>query len=100
MFNGRAPVREYFGFSLFSFFTTILSIGTIGPKGASLVLLGLLLPSLALVVRRLHDLGASGWLLLVALLPYVGAICLIVLMLIPSNLQPNKYGNSPLRSPF
>jgi uncharacterized membrane protein YhaH (DUF805 family) len=57
------------------------------------------LPSLAVAVRRLHDTGRSGWWMLVALVPVVGAIVVLVLMVTGGDAGPNGYGPRPLRHP-
>ncbi len=57
--------------------------------------LGLLLPSLAVTVRRLHDIGKSGWNILWAAIPIIGAIIVLVWMCQDSDVVANKYGESP-----
>ena len=59
----------------------------------------MLLPGLAVTVRRLHDTGKSGWMLLVGLIPVVGAIWLLVLLLADSQPEANEYGPNPKTSP-
>lgn len=101
-FSGRASRSEYWWYVLF---TVILSfaIGFIfGIFGAvkasqwvgSLVNLALLLPGLGVCVRRLHDIGKSGWWLLIGLIPVVGWIILIVWYCQPSA-SANEYGPVP-----
>ena len=53
------------------------------------------MPSLAVAVRRLHDIGKSGWMLLIGLIPLVGAIWLLILLLRDSEAGENKYGPNP-----
>jgi len=60
-----------------------------------LYLLAIIIPSLAVGVRRLHDVGKSGWMMFIALIPLVGAIWLLVLMVIDSNPGENQYGQNP-----
>ena len=55
----------------------------------------ILIPSLAVAVRRLHDVGKSGWVLLIGLIPLVGAIWLLILLLRDSEAGENKYGPNP-----
>ena len=55
----------------------------------------LIIPSIALTVRRLHDTGKSGWYYLLALIPYVGSIIIFVFTLLDSTPGPNKYGPNP-----
>ena len=57
--------------------------------------LAMFIPGLAVAVRRLHDVGKSGWMLLIAFLPFIGAIWLIVLLVKDSYSGENKYGPSP-----
>lgn len=57
-----------------------------------LVSLGLLLPNLALAVRRLHDTDRSGWWLLIGLIPIVGSLVLLVFYLLPGTQGQNRFG--------
>lgn len=57
--------------------------------------LATLLPSLSVEVRRLHDVGKSGWWLFIALVPLVGAILLLVWFCTDSNPAENQYGPNP-----
>ena len=57
--------------------------------------LGLFLPSLAVTVRRLHDIGKSGWNILWAIIPLIGVIIVLVWMCQDSDVVANKYGESP-----
>ncbi|HEX6254993.1 MAG TPA: DUF805 domain-containing protein [Euzebyales bacterium] len=54
-----------------------------------------LVPALAVAIRRLHDTGRSGWWLLIALIPLIGPIVLFVFYVLDSNRDPNQYGPSP-----
>ena len=60
-----------------------------------LFLLATFLPGLALVVRRQHDIGLSGWFYLLVLIPYVGGLIVFVFTLIPSQKHDNKWGPVP-----
>jgi uncharacterized membrane protein YhaH (DUF805 family) len=57
--------------------------------------LAILLPSLAVAVRRLHDVGKSGWFYFIALIPLVGAIWLLVLFCTEGDNGENEYGSDP-----
>ena len=57
--------------------------------------LGIIVPSLAVTVRRLHDTGKSGWMLLIGLIPLVGPIILLVSYFTDGDLGANQYGPSP-----
>lgn len=54
-----------------------------------------LIPGLSVSVRRLHDVGKSGWMLLIALIPLIGAIWLFVLLVTDSKPGENEYGPNP-----
>lgn len=54
-----------------------------------------LIPSLAVVVRRLHDVGKSGWMFLILLIPIVGFIWILVLLLTDSQQESNNWGDNP-----
>lgn len=62
---------------------------------ASLYSLAVLIPSLAVGVRRLHDIGKSGWWLLISLIPLVGGIWLLVLLATNGVVGENQYGPDP-----
>jgi len=57
--------------------------------------LATLIPGLAVAVRRLHDVGKSGWMLFIVLIPLIGAIWLLVLMVTDSQQGTNKWGQNP-----
>ena len=104
-FKTRARRKEYWMFTLFSILISGIlnlidtNLGTefnngIGLFGGIYSLL-ILVPSLAVGGRRLHDVGKSGWMLLVALIPLIGAIWLLILFCKDSQLQENKWGVNP-----
>ena len=66
---------------------------------STLYSLAVLIPGIAVSVRRLHDVGKSGWMLLIALIPIIGTIWLIVLYLSDSEPGENEYGPSPKYDP-
>lgn len=135
-FSGRAPRAEYWWYFLATILAYIVVMivenivgldGTVGPYGLlSLVLmLGLLIPGLAVTVRRLHDTNRSGWWILIAVIPYfivgvvagaaivggsmaglagagllglvalAGAVVLLIFMVLPGTRGDNKYGSDP-----
>ncbi|OMF22687.1 hypothetical protein BK133_25635 [Paenibacillus sp. FSL H8-0548] len=98
-FSGRARRTEYWMFVLFNFIAAVVlgilqSIIGIDPFLTSIYSLFVLLPSLAVAVRRLHDTGRSGLWLLIALIPLIGAIILIVFYCQDSQ-DNNQYGQNP-----
>lgn len=99
-FEGRVRRKEYWMFTLFNLIFAILAVvidGLIG-TGAIIYLfyvLATLIPNLSVSVRRLHDVGKSGWMYLVALIPLVGFIWLLVLFTTDSQPGDNEYGPNP-----
>lgn len=108
-FDGRAPRPEYWWWMLaMVILYTILGVidgALIAPmlgfepfqteaaQPLSLVVaLGLLLPNVALSIRRLHDTDRSGWWLLLGLVPVLGGLVLLVFYLLPSTPGPNRFG--------
>ena len=100
VFTGRARRKEYWMFVLFyliiAFVLAIIDavIGT-GALLYGLYALALLIPNIAVAVRRLHDTGRSGWFLLIGLIPLIGAIVLIVFFVQDSQPGDNQYGPNP-----
>jgi uncharacterized membrane protein YhaH (DUF805 family) len=89
-FNGRASRPEYWWFFLFSFIVSILTMAL--PIVSLIAALAFFLPSLAVAVRRLHDIDKSGWWLLLLLLPLVGFIVLIVFLCQGGTQGQNRFG--------
>jgi uncharacterized membrane protein YhaH (DUF805 family) len=107
-FGGRARRSEYWWFVLFAILvgivTTLLdaALGTDFEGSATssgllslIANLVLLLPSLAVAVRRLHDTDRSGWWILIGLIPLIGAIVLLVFFVQDGTPGPNRFGPSP-----
>ena len=98
-FSGRARRSEYWWFFLAYFlvyFVAVIIDALLGVMVLEVVVgLAVLIPSLAVGVRRLHDVGQSGWWLLIALIPLVGAIVLLVFACQDSQPGPNRWGPSP-----
>lgn len=99
-FSGRARRKAYWMFVLFWFIAAIIVgildnvLGTNGILGG-LYVLGTLLPYLALSIRRLHDIGKSGWWFFIQLVPLIGGIWLLVLYVTDSQPGENAYGPNP-----
>ncbi|WP_233269949.1 DUF805 domain-containing protein [Polaribacter sp. L3A8] len=105
-FNGRARREEFWMFQLFNFLAIIVIMIVFGGIAALLetpsilfisyiYILGIIIPSLALAVRRIHDTGKSGWFYLVSLIPLVGSIWLLVIYYTDSQNGTNKWGDNP-----
>jgi uncharacterized membrane protein YhaH (DUF805 family) len=106
VFKGRARRKEYWFFILFNLIASVvltvidfmtglldaeLGIGLL----SGLYSLAVLIPSLAVTVRRLHDTDRSGWWLLIGLVPLIGAIVLLVFMLLDGTPGDNQHGANP-----
>ena len=135
-FSGRAPRAEYWWYVLGTMIAYLVVMivesivgldGTVGPYGplSLILMLGLLVPGLAVTVRRLHDTNRSGWWILIAVIPYfilgvlaggamasgsmgamatagllglvamAGAIVLLVFMVLPGTKGDNRFGADP-----
>lgn len=117
-FKGVATRKQFWLFTLFHFiiFLLILLIlvllwGSFAFYGASsgsftetshlfsisfiilffLIYIALLVPSIAIAVRRLHDINYSGWFLLINFIPYIGGLVLFIFYLLPSEIKNNEY---------
>ena len=100
-FSGRATRSEYWYFFLFYYFLTFCLSFIVGFSQSDLALavigllcLPILLPSLAVTVRRLHDTGRSGWWFFISFVPYIGGIALLIFLCQKSD-EDNKYGSNP-----
>ncbi|HEY5457893.1 MAG TPA: DUF805 domain-containing protein [Sphingomicrobium sp.] len=105
-FTGRAPRAEYWwfvllymvGFVVATIIDSVLGLDamalTYGPV-TILFALAILVPSLAVGARRLHDTDRSGWWLLIGLIPLIGAIVLLVFFVSEGTRGANQYGDDP-----
>jgi uncharacterized membrane protein YhaH (DUF805 family) len=62
--------------------------------------LAVLIPSIAVAIRRLHDVGKSGWMYLIIILPIIGPIWLIILFVTEGELGENQFGPNPKNENF
>jgi uncharacterized membrane protein YhaH (DUF805 family) len=98
-FSGRTSVGGFWRFVAINF-AVVVVLSILGSTSSIFFLLYLgyalavLLPSVAIAIRRLHDTGKSGWMILVGLIPLVGVIILIVFYVQASD-GPNEYGTGP-----
>ncbi len=105
-FSGRASRSEYWiwwGFLVVLFVAigaTALLFESTGYIVATVVMLAIFLPNLAVTVRRLHDTGRSGWWLLLVFIPFIGGLILFVFMLLDSQPESNKWGAPPYGSTY
>ena len=106
-FDGRASRQEFWMFNLFYLLFVIAISLLIIPFGNSetgsniifgiivVYSLGLAIPIWAVTVRRLHDIGLSGWWSLLSFIPYLGTVVLLIMCCMDSKPGSNKYGNNP-----
>ena len=98
-FDGRARRTEYWMFTLInqlislslSALQYLLDVSLFGII-SSIYSIAVLIPTIAVAIRRLHDIGKSGWFLLLAVIPIIGAIWLLVLFVTDGNPHENEYG--------
>jgi uncharacterized membrane protein YhaH (DUF805 family) len=120
-FNGRSRRKEYWmwflfviiGAIVFSILDTVLGLGgttntysdfdsgasvgfnSTGGILSTVFMLAILIPNIAVGIRRLHDTDKSGWWILIGLIPLVGAIVLIVFFVSEGTRGPNRFGSDP-----
>jgi uncharacterized membrane protein YhaH (DUF805 family) len=100
-FSGRARRSEYWWFVLFYAIVYVVAAGLdallFGNRSVfeALVWLALILPGLAVTIRRLHDTDRTGWWVFLSLIPLVGAIILIIWYCGEGTSGPNKFGEDP-----
>ncbi len=116
--NGRARRSEYWFFILYQLLillvplAIIVPLSLIGDRQAEIpapiafvvailalvlvvIYLGLILPGITAMIRRFHDVGLTGWLILLGLIPYVGGVITFIITLLPSQAHANKHGPVP-----
>lgn len=105
-FSGRSRRKEYWYFCLFNILIS-LALGFIdGLTGnfdpntgygllGGIYTLAVLLPGIAVTVRRLHDTDRSGWWIFIMLIPLIGVLILLYFMISDSKAEVNKYGGNP-----
>lgn len=97
-FNGRAGRAEYWWFFLFMILLVLFTSQILGSKIAGIVELVLILPHLAVEVRRLHDVNKSGWWILLKIIPILNLL-LIYWLIKKGDEKFNQFGtpsNNPL----
>jgi uncharacterized membrane protein YhaH (DUF805 family) len=105
-FAGRARRREYWLFALANLLVAVILVGLdvalFGPPGeggvglfSGLYGLAVLVPSLAVTVRRLHDTDHSGWWLAIVVVPIIGGLVLFVFQVLDGTPGDNRFGPDP-----
>jgi len=104
VFSGRSRRKEYWFFVLFAVIISIV-LGVIDTMIGSqaggigilsgIYALAILIPSIAVSVRRLHDIDKTGWWILIGFIPIIGTIILLIFAFLPGTAGDNKYGADP-----
>ena len=105
-FNGRARRKEYWMFTLFNIIFVFVAMIIDRPFGMAnapqpygyvtiIYILAVIIPGIAVAVRRLHDVGKSGWFYFIALIPIIGSIWLLVLFCTEGTQGDNEFGADP-----
>lgn len=105
-FSGRARRKEYWMFLLFHIIFLVIAIILDNMLGLAFKDLGygpiyliytvaVLIPALAVAIRRLHDTGRSGWYILISLIPFIGSLILLVFFASAGDVDDNEYGSDP-----
>ena len=109
-FSGRARRKEYWMWTLYATLIFILAMIMDNMLGLNFELLGQdlgygwmyviagiinFIPGLSIVVRRLHDIGKSGWFYLIILIPIIGFIWILILLCSDGVTEENKWGTNP-----
>jgi uncharacterized membrane protein YhaH (DUF805 family) len=95
-FSGRSPRSEYWWFHLFC--SLVLIFGIVLLFFDLLIALALILPLVAVNIRRLHDLDKSGWWILIGIIPIAGPIILLFWHISPGTIGDNRFGRDPFEN--
>lgn len=119
-FSGRSRRKEYWMFTLFNLIVITVAAVTVGLYFQALFATGgtsnifvfgpiyvaaliyfliLLIPSIAVQVRRFHDQDKSGWMVLLNFVPYIGGLIVLVFMCLEGTRGPNRFGEDPKELP-
>ena len=105
VFSGRSRRKEYWFFFLFNVIVSIVlavvDMAILGSEDGAGILsivyaLGVLIPSLAVSIRRLHDIDKSGWWLLIGLIPAIGGLVLLIFACMAGTQGDNRFGPDPV----
>lgn len=107
-FQGRSRRKEYWMFILFQILLLVplmliaIALDSGGSEGGivlvgliGLFVLGFLVPTLAVQVRRFHDQDKSGWFVLLGVIPYIGGFIMLVFMCLEGTRGTNRFGPDP-----
>ncbi|WP_328914028.1 MULTISPECIES: DUF805 domain-containing protein [unclassified Streptomyces] len=99
VFSGRARRKEYWMFFLFNIIAVVV-LAIVGAVADTMIpyfiyVVAVIVPSLAVTMRRLHDTGKSGWFILLGFIPLVGGIIVLVFVCTEGDRGQNKYGPDP-----
>jgi uncharacterized membrane protein YhaH (DUF805 family) len=111
VFNGRARRKEYWFFYLFYMIFMIVLVTIDAMTGSlsettslgllsGIFMLSMIVPGVAVAIRRIHDTDRSGWWILISFIPLIGGIWLLVLMVLDGTSGQNQYGPDPKEEPL
>jgi uncharacterized membrane protein YhaH (DUF805 family) len=105
VFSGRARRKEYWFFLLFYVIIVVVlsvidvMVGLTIGQGigilSTIYMLAVLIPGIAVLVRRLHDIDRTGWWVLIGFIPIIGPLVLLIFALLPGTPGTNTYGEDP-----
>ncbi len=99
VFSGRARRKEYWMFALFNTIVVAILYGVFFMLETMIPIiiydLAILLPSLGVSIRRMHDLNKSGFWILISLIPFIGSIWFLVLTCLEGTRGDNRFGPDP-----
>ncbi|MGD1065460.1 MAG: DUF805 domain-containing protein [Vulcanimicrobiaceae bacterium] len=102
VFQGRSGRAEFWWFTLMNVivaFVLLMAFGAISRNLGSAIVtiyeLLILLPTLGLAIRRLHDINKSGWWIFISFVPFVGGLILLIFYILPGTPGENQFGPSP-----
>ena len=102
VFSGRARRMEFWMFTLINIIVSII-LACIDVFVGTAILgmiysLAVLIPSLAVTARRLHDTDRTGWWILIGFVPVIGVIVLLVFMVLEGQPGSNRFGDNPIEA--
>jgi len=105
--EGRACRSEFWFFTLFNILVPAIIFVVVMTTRVTFIWrlipiygIAILLPWISVLIRRLHDVGQSGWMYLLVLIPITGAIAILIWLCSDSQSGSNKYGPNPKEKPY
>jgi|LGOV01.1.fsa_nt_gb uncharacterized membrane protein YhaH (DUF805 family) len=102
--SGRSTRREYWMFSLVNFLIRLglicIDVFVLGTYGffSAIYSIIIVIPAIAVAVRRLHDINMSGWMFFIVFIPLIGGIWILILLITPGDIGANSFGPDPYQA--